>query len=169
MAVFEGLLFPPSSASVKSVTSAFVFMAAYASGDCCCLAVASVAAVSGFVAGGTGMADASTLSRIASVRSTTSCRGRGKVRRELSLWGPASAVVHILVAAGATALGRLQWCVCLCCCYQALSHGRGPGTVSLCLPCGFAPRGCKHCHGWEAAVMPVPPWLPTRISAATGW
>lgn len=84
--------------------------------------------------------------------------------------GFASTFVCFLVAIGTTVIWRPELCVCLCCCYQALSHGQWPGIAMFHLCCCSGPCGYRHHCDEEATVAHVPLLLLTGFSGAgDGW
>ena len=130
---------------------------------CCC----QCALVAGFTTRGTGMADASTASKSPGCSLCQSGRGVGGAR----LGGgecSTSAFAYFLVAPGAAVVGKLELCVYLCCCLQALSMARGPGITEFHFHCCYAPDGCR-CHlSWETGVTHMSPLLPARFSGVGG-
>lgn len=73
--------------------------------------------------------------------------------RETSTWGTISAFDCYLVVIGATAVGMLEICKHLHCCYQALSRGWGHRIMGLCLHCCYAFCGCRCSCIWLTGVV----------------
>ena len=74
-----------------------------------------------FLSRGTDIAGTSVTSVVPWVGSSAAIAGGGRVGREPAIWGTSSAVACYFVVTGAAVVGILEYCVHLCCYYQALS------------------------------------------------